>query len=172
MKMPDMRRYLPLDADAGLEKTLIVTAALFSALISVGGFIAKYDSGVTNVIYETSYYGKWLRDGAMADDFYTLLGSVYIGWAALALGMLPLAAYHYLLHRMGGSKSIYTMRRLPSGSELHRRCLAVPCAVIALCIVCVCVFTALFYLAYIIFTPAKCIAPGQLSLLWEAIAPF
>lgn len=172
MKMRDMSRNLPLGADWSLEKTLIFSAAVLAAVYSVVLFIGRYDQFVDSVIYSTYYEVKTLRPGAMATDFYVLLPGIFLGWKVIALCMAALAAYHYLLHYQGGSRSIYTMLRLPSRLELHRRCLTVPVLTALSCFVCVMILTALFYLGYIIFTPEQCITPGQLKLLRMSILGF
>lgn len=165
MKKPDMRRHLPLDADWNLEKPLIFSGAVLSTVYSLFMFMNYYESFVLDRIYYISSSGSRLITGAMATDFCSLLYGVFTGWKILAFFMIPLAVYHYLLHYQGGSRSIYTMRRLPSRFELHRRCLTVPLMGAAACLGCVIVLTALFYLAYVIFTPAQCINPGQLARL-------
>lgn len=172
MKLSDIRRHLPLDADWDLEKTLIFSGAVLSAVYAVVGFMRNYNLFVNGMIYVEYNSVRILREGVMAPDFYSLLSGVFTGWKILALCMIALVVYHYLLHFQGGSRSIYTMRRLPKRFELHRRCLTVPVVTALACLGCVIVLTALFYLGYMIFTPKQCINPNQLGLLWQWVFGF
>lgn len=66
-----------------------------------------------------------LRPGAVMEDFAQLLDWMLLGFAVTAVCMAALAVWHYASH-FQGSRSIYTMRRLPQRWELARRCLTLP----------------------------------------------
>ena len=74
---------------------------------------------------------------------------VYIVMAAVAVMFY---FYHY-----EGSRSIYTMKRLPNPWELWRRCLAVPLCTIVLCAVLALLLLGIYYLVYLHCTPAGCL---------------
>ena len=64
------------------------------------------------------------------------------------------------------SKSIYTMRRLPSVWELHRRCLTLPVCGMVIGLGTAFVLILLYYNVYIGLTPEICLTPGQWQKIW------
>ncbi|MFR8267820.1 MAG: hypothetical protein ACLVC5_09315, partial [Clostridia bacterium] len=74
--------------------------------------------------------------------------------------------YHYGYH-FRGSKSIYTMRRLPSKHPLARRCLTVPVLGAAAAALSALLLICLYYLLYIAVTPEQCLVPGQWQKFWS-----
>ena len=84
--------------------------------------------------------------------------------------LLPLVflLWHYAYHYQG-SRSVYLMRRLPDRWEYHRRCLAIPAATVAATAVLLAGSLALFYGAYMLFTPAACVVPGQWAEIWRVL---
>lgn len=116
--------------------------------------------------YSSLYYyldeKRLLRDGAIMRDFVDFAPSSMLIFIAVAISMIPLAAYHYIYH-FQGSKSIYLMKRLPDKWELLRRCLAFPIITASAALI-LAVLLLLIYLAfYMLITPRSCLAPGQLS---------
>ena len=101
-------------------------------------------------------------------DFVTLLGHYLIGFLLVALCMLAIVAYHYLYHRQG-SKSIYTMRRLPDGMVLHRRCWTLPVLMALASLLAAFVLLMIYYAIYMFVTPDACLTPGQWQKLWSVI---
>ena len=85
-------------------------------------------------------------------------------FAAAALLMLYKLA-RYVAYHYQGSRSIYTMRRLPQRAELLRRCLSLPLGGALACLLLFAALTALFCAVYLAVTPADWVRPGQ----WEAV---
>ena len=101
-------------------------------------------------------------------DFIDLVEYAFLGFFLAITLALAFGLYHYAFHHQG-SKSIYLMRRLPNGFELHRRCWTVPVAA-ALIIAAAMVLTFLFYFAiYLLATPEGCLAPHQWQKIWSVI---
>lgn len=117
-----------------------------------------------NAINDLYYYDGIRRvlSGAMMEDFSQIIRgkmsmlnfSIVLAAALSALHL----CYHYL-----GSKSIYTMRRLPQRFELLKRCVSVPLAIAAVMLITACILTLLYYWAYMANVPPVCLVPGQ----WE-----
>ena len=163
---PDLGRFVPPGTDAAQEKKWIVTGLACSAGFSLLYFIIRCCSA-HNDLFATRLDGKReLIEGAVMLDFKDVLGIAFVGFAALSLAMLGLAAYHYIYHRIG-SRSIYLMRRLPDRLELHRRCLALPAAGIVCCACAGFLLLCIYYWIYIAMTPEQCLVPGQWQALWR-----
>ena len=161
---PDIKNYVPLGVDGNHEFRWTIWAMICSAVYSLG-FFFRY----------LNYYGdlfewrdgeKILKAGAVMEDFTVILGGYLNGFAAVAVCMAGLAAYHYAYHYQG-SRSIYTMRRLPSRAELWKRCLALPAAAIALSALAAFALMLLYYGVYMAATPEKCLTPGQWRKIWS-----
>ena len=101
----------------------------------------------------------------MASIVWVMRGSLY-GLLLLAAAMPLLVLYFYSLHYRG-SKSIYTMRRLPRRGELLRRCIKVPLWTMVQCMVALPVLRIVYFLFYELITPRGHMPAGQWQLLWE-----
>lgn len=94
-----------------------------SLLYSLIFFLRLYLS--VNRLYDTCYGQKRLISGAVMDRFTDVMGSSLILFLITIVCHLFLAGFYYLSFYQG-SRSIYTMRRLPDRWELHRRCWTFP----------------------------------------------
>lgn len=109
------------------------------------------------------------RSWARLADFSEILGTALIGFVIIALLAFALAALHYSGHYTGGSRSIYTMRRLPQRFELHLRCLAVPALTLLLSAALWFILLALYYALYITAAPEQLLQPGQWQHFWQTL---
>ncbi len=161
----DPAKYVPLGIDA---KRAFVCAATFLAVSVVYsmGFLFRY----------LNYYGelfiwqngeKILAPDQVMADFNLILDGYLNGFIVTVIFMIGTAAYYYIYHYHGGSKSIYTMRRLPSRMELWKRCLAIPAATILSCALLAFILTLVYFGVYMLFTPDECLAPDQWQKLWN-----
>ena len=144
-----LTRNIPLGCDAAAERKWLTWGA-------VAGFLM-------NLRFPVAYYSAWQQlfphvngrriytGGAMA-PFGELLGFSLWGCLLAAAAMAVLAVWHYACH-FRGSRSIYTMRRLPQRWELAKRCLAVPAAGAAAYLLEAAVLLALDYAVYCLVTP-------------------
>ena len=164
MKRINWERLLPLGMDwerAGnnfrrgfLCALLWSLKAPLAALISKSNMYAWIDN--TRTIVDEMECIDWV-----------LRGSWY-GLVLIAVSMPFLALYFYSWHYQG-SKSIYTMRRLPKRGELLRRCLTLPCITAALSLAVIPVLSTVYYGFYVLVTPAGHLPAGQWQLMWEGL---
>ena len=118
-----LERCVPLDCDGETESKWILTGMVVSFLMNFRFLIAYLSARSRLFPYVNGRKVFW--EGAKIEPFGSLLGFSLWGCLLGAAAMVVLAAWHYSVHYRG-TKSIYTMRRLPDRWELHRRCLTVP----------------------------------------------
>ena len=107
-----------------------------------------------------------MKDGAIMIDFVEILGEGLLGFLIVSALMIAAAVMHYVYH-FYESKSIYTMRRLPSRWELHRRCLTLPAVGLVISAITAMIFLVVFYAIYMNMTPDVCLTPGQWQKIWS-----
>ena len=163
----DLRRYFPPGMKLSGYIQFFVTAYLCSGLYAALFFI-PFGDAISN-LYDYTSEGRVLREDAVMRNFTVILGNSYIGYLIIAVFSLMMIFSTYLYYRQGGSKSIYLMRRIPSASELHIRCLTIPLAMFAISIASAFLCIVILYAIYMIFTPSQCIVPGQWQMLWSKI---
>ena len=164
MKKIDLSRYAPLGINVRSE-WLGYAAGLAAAAVYSMIYLLRYFSARQN-LYEWTLKGWQLRDGAIMPDFAALMEGMLLVFAAIALTMLGLAAYHYIYHRID-TKSYYVMRRLSSRWELHRRCLTLPVAGLLICGAAALMVILIYYWIYMGCTPEECLMPGQWAIFWR-----
>ena len=99
-------------------------------------------------------------------DFVEIFDRSYWGFLVVILIALATIGMHYIYHYQE-SKSIYTMRRLPSRWELHRRCLTLPVVAIVVYLIMAFAILLILYTAYMKITPDVCLTPGQWQKIWS-----
>lgn len=161
----DLARHAPLGLEADTERRWYLFLLGGAAVYSAGAFFVRY-LDARDDLYHSTLGKRVLWEGAVMPDFAEILGDALSGFALLALVCLGAAAWHYLFHYQG-SKSVYTMRRLPRRWELHRRCLTLPAVGLALCAALALAVLLLYYAVYLTATPAQCLTPGQWQKLWR-----
>lgn len=164
LRAVNLDRYAPLGLDAAAGLRWYGWGLFAAAGYSLTFFIRYLNE--RGDLYYNKLGRQVLWDGVVMPDFVQVLGDALGGFAVLAAGCVGFAVYCYLAHRQG-SKSIYTMRRLPARWELHRRCLTLPAAGLAVCAVTAFVLLLLYYWIYMTATPAQCLTPGQWQKLWR-----
>lgn len=163
----DCRRYMPLGFDCSGELLWIRIGMILSVLYSMIFFIEYSDCYQNLFVYNRGLKTKTLIDGAVMEDFAAMMPKYLMGFAVLAMVMVFVAVYHYMFHFSGGSKSIYTMRRLPSALELHKRCLTVPVLTVLLCAVTAFILMLIYFGFYMWITPEKCLTQMQWEKIWD-----
>lgn len=108
---------------------------------------------------------KVLIPGAIMPCFTDVLGSALVPFALLALCMLGFAVSHYAYHWQG-AKSVYLMRRLPDRNLWHKRCLTLPVLLALAALLAAAVLMVLYFIVYLVCTPAACRLPGGLMKLF------
>lgn len=167
MKKIDLTRHAPLGIRLDWEIQFFAAGWIGSALYSFG-FLLKYYNLLSDLYIYRSGSTRELDLSRVMPDFYTVLDDSLRFYLIFALCMLLLIIYHYAFHHMG-SKSIYTMRRLPNKWELHRRCLALPIASALILLAAAGITMLLWFAVYMLCTPEQCLTPNQWAKLWEAI---
>ena len=125
MKNIDLARHLPCGFPVKMEKSIL--AGILGSAIGLTLPLLVRMENAKNDLYTYRGTRKVLIEGAVMVDFIDLVEHAFLGFfLAIALA-LAFGFYHYAFHHQG-SKSIYLMRRLPNGFELHRRCWTVPVA--------------------------------------------
>lgn len=170
MKKPDLQRLVPPGVNAQQELHLMCGGWVLSLLYSLG-FVTGYSQELDNLYTAvTTSAGRQyvLRSDAVMPDCVDILGSHLYGFLLVAICMLAVVLYHYAYHRQG-SKSIYLMRRLPDGMELHHRCWGLPALGALASILLAFVLLVIYYAVYMFVTPESCLTPGQWQKLWSVI---
>lgn len=126
-----------------------------------------YSYGQANrALYYISPGQRILRPDATMPPFSSLLGISLYGCLAAALAMIPVVWAFWNSHTMG-SKSIYTMRRLPNRWELHRRCITIPAlAAVGFLLLAVALW-GIDFAIYWNYTPPSCLPPSMWEALWN-----
>ena len=88
-------------------------------------YLYLYSQASEDLWYHGTDGVRYLKPDAYMPSFFSLLGFSLYGCIIAVLAMIPLAWLFWHSHCVG-SKSIYTMRRLPNRWELPRRCFTIP----------------------------------------------
>lgn len=150
MKKIDWDRYVPLGINGAEVRNNAVCGLAMGVLWSLG-FLFRFADAKRDLYFTN---GKWT--GQPIRPFWEVIGNAYLLLGILALVMAAVAVMFYFYH-YEGSRSIYTMKRLPNPWELWRRCLAVPLCTIVLCAVLALLLLGIYYLVYLRCTPAGCL---------------
>jgi len=102
------------------------------------------------------------------EDFSEIVCVGLYGFGILAILTLTIIITNYVSYYQG-SRSIYTMRRLPNPLERHWRCIALPILAIFAYAVLVFLLIALYYGIYCLATPDVCQPPQQWQKFWSVI---
>lgn len=151
-----LNKYYPVGHSPKGELKAFSWGAAISLIWSFG-YINNF-RGCLSRLYEYNPYTKEkiLIQGAVMPDFGSVLGNSLIGFFITAAIMLILTAVHYEWHKTG-SKSIYTMKRLPQKGEFLKRCATLPLATAAISILTAMLLKLIYFAVYIAFTPKQCL---------------
>lgn len=159
MKRIDWNRHVPLGID-GRKVRNWLAAAWGLAVVRSMQFLLHYSGEVIGLYnYRNAGPGKVERiliQGAKVRPFEFLIEEKFNLFGLAAVCMLPLAVLFYCYHYLDG-RSIYTMKRLPNGQELWRRCLTVPVVFAVICGLSALVWYGVYYLIYLLCTPPGCL---------------
>lgn len=164
-KKLDLTRHAPPGYDLKAEKGLFFAGMVLSILYSLFAFGNRFSNHLAE-LYWINGSTKTLKAGAIMPDFVEILDGTLVGFFVLSACFLAQIAAHYVYHYQG-SKSIYTMRRLPSRWELHRRCLTLPVLAAAIFLIMAFAILLIFYAVYMNVTPDVCLTPGQWQKIWS-----
>lgn len=147
----DRWRYVPLgmNADTVFRRMWLGFAGAMAC--SILPFLCRYCSARSRLWgYYNGKYGR--MPGYMMMRFPELMQGLLWGPGVACLLYAILGAVFYGYHYQG-SRSVYTMRRLPDKWELWRRCLTAPGLFLALTVAASLVLTGIYYLVWRYCTP-------------------
>lgn len=150
--MSKLERLVPPGSKAGEWKGFVLVT-LIGALLYTLVFYTQNLTGAIVGLYEyTNPPHQKLRSGAVMPAFWTLMDGPLDPYPIFAVSMLGfvIANYSYFYQE---SKSIYTMRRVKSPWELHRRCWTLPVIGAAIFIAAQWIVTLICYIVYIRSVP-------------------
>ena len=149
-KRIDWDQYVPLGI-SGTETRNNLIAALAAASLWSLGFLFRFSDAKQELFFRN---GK--LTGLPIAPFREVIGNAWLFFGILALGMVITAGYFYVYHYQDG-RSIYTMKRLPNGWELWRRCLTMPFWTVVVSGILILLLTGIYYLIYLKCTPVGCL---------------
>ena len=159
-----LSNYAPPGINLKLLKIFVVIG-LVAAVIFSFSFVTEYSGWKRSVNNLTEYDivpVPYRADCAeLMDGCFSLLP---VG----AAGALAFSVYNYI-YLYQGSKSIYTLKRLPKKGELFKRIVALPVASAVLFILTGTLLMFIYYGAYMLFTPEGWRNPSQLQIIWESL---
>lgn len=152
-----MARRLPPGVDAlKLETSLIV--GLAASLVFHLQFIMRYWSAYNDLYTFSRVSNTRVLNGTLMPAFQEILGTSLYGCFVAALAMIVVAIQLYATY-FQGSKSIYTMRRLPDPWEQWRRVLTLPVLAAIGFLLLAFVLRCLDFAIYMLLTPDQCLYP-------------
>lgn len=165
-------RMAPPGMDWKTELKGMGTGMALSAAVSLAIFVIRL-----NVAYQSLFESYWemgvqkrrLAEYRMMAPFADVTAGAMIGFGLLMLLVLVTTVYHYA-YFYRDSKSIYLMKRLPSGLELHRRCVLLPLAGVGLCLCAVILLLLIYFGIYLLVTPEGHGMPDQWWWFWQTRA--
>lgn len=159
----DLSYYAPPGMELEQEKKIFVIGMVLSSLYSFLIFWIEF-SDFLEKLYWKNGAKRCVIPGAVMPDFTVILGGSLLGFDIIFALMIAVIVMHYGYHTRE-SKSIYTMRRLPSRWELDRRCLTLPICGMIIARVTAFVILLICYGFYVGLTPKECLMSGQ----WQKI---
>ena len=140
---------------------LVIAAAAYSLL-----FFDALGNEISRLYTHYSDGTKVLRYNRVCEDFADIADGWFRLFPLASLVMLLSSGLHYLYFFMG-SKSIYTMRRLPTRGETLRRTVVLPLLCAAATMLVALGLLLLYYLIYHLSVPRSHIVRGQWDLLMD-----
>lgn len=159
----DLSYYAPPGMELEQEKKIFVIGMVLSSLLGFLIYGIEFFDCLEKLYWKNGAE-RCVIPGAVMPDFTVILGGSLMGFDIVFALMIAAAVMHYGYHKWE-SRSIYTMRRLPSRWELHRRCLTLPICGMVISKVAEFVVLLICYGFYVGLTPRECILSGQ----WEKI---
>ena len=153
---------------ARLSRMLVLYFAVLGIAMLVSALsLVRMEEAYSNVLDYDHQSQSWHVDpNAEMEDFAPLVMPCFSGF----LGVSLLCVAGIFVNRTAfyrGSKSIYLMKRLPTGGELFRRTAVLPLLGLLLTLAVFSALVCLYYFIYLRVTPEECLAPDQLARLFE-----
>lgn len=161
MKKPDLSRYTPVGRKTSQPMQggafMLAVATLRAVVELMDNYLFARDA-LFEVVppIRVPFPHRELIPGSVIQPFSDLIQSSLDFFPLFWLFMLWEVIDCYLYHRRE-TKSIYLMRRLPDAWDLHRRCWGKPLIYTAGSIVLMGAILLVYFLIYLVFTPAACL---------------
>lgn len=166
MTVEFLNRFTPPGMDARRHRNAFITAVVISTVYCLFDFLSRF-SGALNSLYIDWYDGRReLDELAQMTDFKVVLGPCLKLYFISAAAMLCFAVFSFLYLRQG-SKSYYTLKRLPQSHEILKRTCVLPLLSAIILIVLAFIMLLLLFAVYMIFTPKPCLTAGQWEMIWR-----
>lgn len=157
-------RCLPPGFQASRELAGALYCALLFACVHTIGFVVEY-----MLAHDGMYTNVGTHRVERTDVDFAAFGSMLTAGricVVIALALIVWMACKYVsYHYTGGTRCIYTMKRLGSRGEFYRRCFTLPLAGLALLIAGWMLLTLLLGALYVWATPERWLAPDA----WEQV---
>lgn len=162
----NITNYAPVGADIRSELAGYGIMLLFIFAIS-SSFLFSYANALDN-LYGYHYGRRILLSDAMMPNINELMKHSFSGIWGLLVDCIVMVCSHYrsFYH---DSKSIYVMKRIPHGSELHRRCLTLPLFGFLAGILFTAILIGIYVFAYYHMTPVQCLPEYTPLDLWRIL---
>lgn len=172
LKSADLSRYAPPGVKLRQDFQFLGVMMGISFLWSLS-FWYRYLYQWRNTLFWSNHGFSHEYTGAPMLDFVVLLTNRRPGGGGsdcLLFYFLSAVLMLFLIFRnystfYSGSRSIYLMKRLPDRWELLRRCVTVPLLCAAVCLLCALLTMTIYFVLYLLITPAQCLQPDQLGKL-------
>ncbi|MBQ7860003.1 MAG: hypothetical protein IJ347_07740 [Faecalibacterium sp.] len=165
-RLPSLQRHAPPGLNIKAERNGFLLLLGAATLCSANFLLWYFDE------YDRLFYNhlgiKTLTPHAQMPTFAALMENSMLLFPFLALLTVAAAIDHYAYH-WKGSKSIYTMRRLPNRWELHRRCLTLPLIALGITVVWALALIGIYAAIYQFVTPAGCLPPDAWDGFWRTV---
>ena len=142
---------------------LIFLAA--AACVLLIGFLVLYLQAWGEMYYYVDGRRAGEIPGAVFAAFKGMAMPGVVAYLLASVAFLAMLGRYLGYHYRGGSRAIYTMRRVPSRFEFMARCCAVPAAGLAACQLCWRLLLLLCGLIYAFATPERWLAADA----WESV---
>ena len=163
VRKDNLAYYAPPGMELKPEKKIFVIGMVLSVLYSFLIFGIEFSDCLAKLYWKNGAE-RCVIPGAVMPDFTVILEGSLLGFDVVYALMIAAAIMHYAYHTLE-SKSIYTMKRLPSRWECDRRYLTLPICGIVISKVTTFVILWICYGFYVGLTPKECLMPGQ----WQEI---
>ena len=149
-----LEKYAPPGINLARE-VMVFVFFLFCAVVYSLGFVLAY-------IQERRALFEWINgeahliENAKMVDFQKLIEGRMMGFIIVIIALAVMMIYHYAYHYTD-SKIVYLMKRFPYKWEMHRRCITLPLAGLAVTAGVIAVLWAIYLGVYLVFTPQQCL---------------
>lgn len=160
-----MERLSPPGYDWKGERKSFLLLVSFAVLFSLF-YLGSLSDEISALYVRHPSGSRVLREGHMCENFADTVDGWFRVFPLVSLVMLLSSALRYGSFFFG-SKSIYTMRRLPDRWDLPRRTLVLPLGYAAAAMLLALLLLLLYYLIYCCSVPEGHMTPGQWELLMD-----